>query len=233
VAAVPAPAAAQPATVSHITAAPLARPPVIDGVLGDDEWGASAPVSLLFQTQPGDNAAPSEQTEFRVCFDRDQLYVAIRAWDSGPGGVRGRVARRDDIGADDYVTLQLDTYDDRRRAYVFSFNPLGIQSDGLYNERVSTGRNFDANIDRTWDGVLTSKGAITDDGFVVEAAIPFKSLRLRVERTPFGDCTCSAGSRARRNTYPGGRSRGRSRPCSRRWANCAASPRSAAGPRSI
>lgn len=176
-AAAAAPAAAQTPAAAHVTAAPLARPPVIDGVIGDDEWGAAAPVSLLLQTQPGDNAPPSEQTEFRVGFDRDHLYVAIRAWDSEPGSVRGRVARRDDIGADDYVTLHLDTYNDRRRAYVFSFNPLGIQGDGLYSEGVSTGRNFDGNVDRTWDGVLTSKGTITDDGFVVEVAIPFKSLR--------------------------------------------------------
>lgn len=173
----PVPARADEA-VSDVLAVPrIQTPPVIDGVAGDEEWRAASAAVLAYQTQPGDNAAPTERTEVRLAFDRDHLYVAIQAWDSEPAAVRGRVARRDDIFGDDYVTIHLDTHDDRRRAYVFSFNPLGIQGDGLYNEGVSTGRNFDANVDRTWDGVLTSKGRLTDEGYTIEVAIPFKSLR--------------------------------------------------------
>lgn len=174
--------AALPASAQETISLPVPRiqtPPVIDGVIGEGEWRQAAPLTLDYQTQPGDNVAPSERTEFRVGFDSDHLYVAMRAWDSEPDAVRGRVTRRDDIFGDDYVTVHLDTYNDRRRAYVFSFNPLGIQGDGLYNEGVSTGRNFDANIDRTWDGVIRSKGLITADGYVVEVAIPFKTLRYQ------------------------------------------------------
>ncbi len=162
-----------------LAATRLTAPPVIDGKLGD-EWRSAPPSPLTFQTQPGDNAAPSERTEFRLGYDDTHLYLAIRAWDSDPSAIRGRVTRRDDIFADDYVTVHLDTYDDRRRAYVFSFNPLGIQGDGLYNEGVSTGRNFDGNIDRTWDGVLTSKGLVVEDGYIIEVAIPFNSLRYQL-----------------------------------------------------
>ncbi|HEY7547630.1 MAG TPA: DUF5916 domain-containing protein, partial [Blastocatellia bacterium] len=70
-------------------------------------------------------------------------------------------------------------YDDRRRAYVFYFNPLGIQADGIYTEGASTGRVWDKNIDFSWDGILTSKGRVADDGYVVEAAIPFKTMRFQ------------------------------------------------------
>jgi hypothetical protein len=155
----------------------LTAAPVIDGVLDEKEWQGVAPFELRYQTQPGDNARPSERTEVRVGYTRDHLYLGVRAWDSEPEAMRGRVTRRDDIFGDDYITIHLDTYNDRRRAYVFSFNPLGIQGDGLYNEGVSTGRNWDSNIDRTWDGVLTSAGRLVEDGFVIEAAIPFKTLR--------------------------------------------------------
>lgn len=168
-----------PTTVTIVRAA---TPPAIDGVLGDDEWRNVAPIPLAYQTQPGENADASERTEARFAYDREHLYIAIRAWDSDPSAVRGRVTRRDEIFGDDYVTLHLDTYDDRRRAYVFSFNPLGIQGDGLFTEGQSVGnitRSFDRNIDRTWDAVLTSRGRIVDDGFIVEAAIPFKSLRYQ------------------------------------------------------
>jgi hypothetical protein len=162
---------------STVLAHQMPAAPVIDGVLDEKEWQAITPFDLRYQTQPGDNVSPSERTEVRIGYTRNHLYVAIRAWDSEPGAMRGRVTRRDDIFGDDYITIHLDTYDDRRRAYVFSFNPLGIQGDGLYNEGVSTGRNWDSNIDRTWDGVLTSAGRLVEDGYVIEAAIPFRTLR--------------------------------------------------------
>ncbi len=92
--------------------------------------------------------------------------------------IRGPVSRRDAILDDDFVTVYFDTYDDRRRAYVFSFNPRGVQSDGIYTEGITIGRNFDGNIDRSWDGVLTSVGRIGETGYVVEAAIPFATLRF-------------------------------------------------------
>lgn len=157
---------------------PPMTPPTIDGVIGADEWGDAPAIALEHQTQPGDNVSPSASTEVRFGHDDEYLYVAFIAQDAEQSGIRGRVTRRDDIAGDDYVVLYLDTFDDRRRAYVFWFNPLGIQADGIYTEGVSTGRDYDSNIDRTWDGILVSKGRITDEGFIVEAAIPFRTLRF-------------------------------------------------------
>jgi hypothetical protein len=160
-----------------IITAPRTVTPVIDGIVSAAEWDGAARLTLDHQTQPGDNTAPSQPTEVMVAYGEDHLYVAFIATDD-PAGLRGRVTRRDDIAGDDYVMLYLDTYNDRRRAYVFWFNPLGIQADGIFTEGISTGRNFDGNIDRTWDGVLESKGRITATGYVVEVAIPFKTLRF-------------------------------------------------------
>jgi hypothetical protein len=158
--------------------APLVEsPPVIDGVLAEGEWAAAVRSQLSYQVQPGDNALPSESTLVRLAYDAERLYVAVEAFDSDPGGIRGRLTRRDDLAADDYLRLYLDTYDDRRRAYVFSFNPLGIQADGLYNEGSAVGRDWEDNIDWSWDGVLESKGNVGDAGYVLEIAIPFQSLR--------------------------------------------------------
>jgi hypothetical protein len=167
----------------RITIPRIHVPPVIDGHLAADEWAEAARLWLAYQTQPGDNTPASERTEVLLAYDRDHLYVAIRAFDSSPEDVRARVARRDDIAGDDFVTLYLDTHNDRRRAYVFSFNPFGIQSDGIYIEGTAVGRNWDDNVNRTWDGVLTSRGAPGPDGYVVEAAIPFKTLRYQPAST--------------------------------------------------
>jgi hypothetical protein len=168
---------AEESSAAVLVAPFLERSPVIDGILSEGEWSCAARAELVYQVQPGDNSPPSERTEIHLAYDARHLYLAVAASDSDAEGVRGRITRRDDLAADDYLRLYLDTYDDRRRAYVFSFNPLGIQSDGLYNEGSAVGRDWDDNIDWSWDGVLESKGRANDDGYVVEAAIPFKSLR--------------------------------------------------------
>jgi hypothetical protein len=156
----------------------LAKPPVLDGALGEGEWQGATRAQLLFQVLPGDNVVPTEQTEVFLAADREHLYVAFRCVDSQPSAIRAPVSRRDAIYNDDYVALYLDTYDDRRRAYVFYFNPLGIQADAIITGGTlqSTGSEVE---DLTWDGIYSSKGVLNKEGYVIEAAIPFKSLRFQ------------------------------------------------------
>src|SRR3984893_9856904 len=66
--------------------------------------------------------------------------------------------------------MLLDTFNDHRKAYELDFNPLGIQQDGLWQDPIF-------NEDFNPDFVMESKGALTPDGYTVEIAIPFKSLR--------------------------------------------------------
>jgi hypothetical protein len=142
----------------------------VDGRLDEPQWKAAETLSGFVQIRPGDNAPPSRQTTVLLSWDANALYIGIRAKDD-PAKVRATVARRDDVLADDTVTLYLDTFDDHRRAYVLTFNPLGIQQDGIYTE----GRG----IDYSADLVLESKGTLTADGFTIEAALPLASIRHR------------------------------------------------------
>ncbi len=163
-----------------VCAAAEARPPVvlahctdapdIDGRLEETCWSAAASLDGFVQTKPGDNTPASRKTEVLLAYDARSLYIAIRAADD-PSRVRATVARRDDVLDDDHVVLYLDTFDDRRRAYVLIFNPNGIQQDGIYTE----GREIDYSVDL----VMQSKGLVTGDGYVVEAALPFSSIRHR------------------------------------------------------
>ncbi|HUR98097.1 MAG TPA: sugar-binding protein, partial [Pyrinomonadaceae bacterium] len=143
-------------------------PPVIDGVLNDEVWKSAAVFGDFLQTSPGDNVAPTHPTEFMMAYDSKNLYMAYKI-KQDPSTVRATVARRDNIFNDDYVLVYIDTFNDQRQAYVIFFNPLGIQADGTYTE----GRGEDYSVDL----VMESKGVLTEDGFTIEAAIPFKSLR--------------------------------------------------------
>jgi len=142
--------------------------PLIDGRLDEDIWKRAAIFKDFYQTSPGYNTEPSKPTEVYMLYDERFLYVAFKCWDE-KDKIRATVAKRDNLGNEDNVRVWLDTYDDRRRAYVLWFNPLGIQQDGIYTE----GRGADFSVDI----VMESKGVIEDWGWTVEVKIPFKSLR--------------------------------------------------------
>jgi len=146
------------------------KAPVIDGRLDDDVWKTAAVFKDFYQTSPGDNVAPSKPTETMIGYDARTLYLAFHCFDE-PDKVRATVAKRDDVlnGIEDSIRVLLDTFNDKRKAYVLAFNPFGIQMDGIRTEGV--------NVDFSVDIVMQSKGTLTEDGYVVEVAIPFKSLR--------------------------------------------------------
>jgi hypothetical protein len=146
------------------------KPPVIDGRLDDDAWKQAAVLKDFYQTQPGDNIPPSQATEVLIGYDAKTIYFAFRAHDE-PGKVRATIPKRDQIFDDDYIGLYLDTFNDQRRAYIMFFNPLGVQADGIYTEGGGNNEDYSPDI------VMESKGVVGDDGFTVEVAIPFKSLR--------------------------------------------------------
>jgi len=152
-----------PATIPKVGTAP-----VIDGLLNDSEWQSAALFGEFIQTNPGDNIAPKYPTEFMMAYDAKNLYMAFRV-KQDRNTIRATVARRDNIWNDDYIIMYVDTFNDQRQAYAIGLNPLGIQADGTFTE----GRGEDYSVDI----VMESKGVVTEDGFTIELAIPFKSLR--------------------------------------------------------
>jgi Domain of unknown function (DUF5916)/Carbohydrate family 9 binding domain-like len=144
------------------------KAPVIDGKLDDEIWKRAVVLKDFHQIQPGDNIAPSKPTEVMLGFDAKFLYIAFHCYDE-PDKVRATIPKRDNIWNDDYVGILFDTFNDKRKAYEFDFSPLGIQADGIWTD--GQGEDFNPDI------VMESKGVVTSDGWTVEVAIPFKSLR--------------------------------------------------------
>ena len=134
-----------------------------------------AKVTGFVQRNPHDGESVSEPTEAYLGYDKKNLYVVFVCFDD-PEKVRGRMSRREDIYDDDTVEVMLDTFHDRRRAYAFQSTPLGVQWDAIWSEasREEVSGNFDTSFDTVWD----SRGKVTEEGFVVWLAIPFKSLRF-------------------------------------------------------
>src|SRR5256714_148723 len=144
------------------------KPPTIDGKLDDEIWKSAVVLKDFYQIQPGDNIAPSKPTEVMLGYDSKFIYIAFHCYDE-PDKVRATIPKRDSIFNDDYVGILFDTFNDGRKAYECDFSPLGIQADGIWTD--GQGEDFNPDV------VMESKGLVTSDGWTVEAAIPFKSLR--------------------------------------------------------
>lgn len=150
---------------------PAEGPIHVDGRLDEAAWASAALVDLPYESYPGDNAAAPVSTECRVTYDAQVLYFGCLARDPDPASIRARYADRDVPQEDDYVGLIVDPFQDRRYGYVFRVNPYGVQMDAAFSQ-------VDGDEDAAWDALWTSAGRITADGYVVEAAIPFKALRF-------------------------------------------------------
>ncbi len=150
----------------------------IDGAMDEPVWSEAARLTGFSQYQPVDGRPAEEQTDVLVWYSPDAIYFGIIAHDHDPASIRATVAQRDKLELDDTVTIYLDTFNDRRRAFFFEVNPLGVQQDGVQTEGQPTpGQMYGNSTDKNPDYRFESKGRITDEGYVVEIRIPFKSLR--------------------------------------------------------
>ncbi|HEV8384270.1 MAG TPA: DUF5916 domain-containing protein, partial [Candidatus Acidoferrales bacterium] len=156
------------------------RPPTLEDFLdmkpGPAVEGKLAKVDDFRQTRPSDGKPGTERTEAYLGYDEKNLYIIFIAFDSEPEKLRVRLVNRenwvDQQGAmlDDGVSISIDTFNDRRRGYIFQANAYGVQWDGLYSDT----NGFDQSFDTVWE----SRGKITTQGFIIWVAIPFKSLRF-------------------------------------------------------
>jgi hypothetical protein len=157
-----------------------AMPPQIDGLLDDAAWREAQEISGFKTFIPDFSKDPSERTSAYMAYDAENLYFAFRCHDRTPDRIKASLASRDTIMTDDFVCINLDSFNDQQALYAFYVNPLGIQGDSRFAGNVE---DFSA------DFVWTSAGRIEADGYAVEIAIPFKSIRYagreRVEMAIF------------------------------------------------
>ncbi len=152
----------------------------IDGRLEEDAWARAAVLTDFTQYDPVEGIAATEPTEVRVFYTPDAIYFGVRASDSEPDLILASLGDRDRAAlVDDWIRISLDTFDDRRQAYVFYTNPLGLQADGLWIEGMQRRAGLTVSIDYNPDFIWESNGRVTADGWVAEIKIPYTSLRFR------------------------------------------------------
>jgi hypothetical protein len=163
----PAPAAA---VVLDAIAIPAGMPIVIDGKLTEAVWEQAPAINEFVQRAPAEGSAPSQKTDARIAYDESALYVAVRAHDSEPAKIVGMLTRRDQGSPSDWIKIVVDSFFDRRSAYEFAVNPVGVKTDRYYfNDGAS---------DDSWDAVWDVEVARDSAGWTAEFRIPFSQLRF-------------------------------------------------------
>lgn len=144
-------------------------PPVIDGVLDEAVWQSAAVVDDLHEIQPTEYDEPSEATVVYLLYDDDALYVGARLHDTEPDRITSRILRQGErVFGDDWFSVVIDPFNDRRSGYRFLTNPNGLRQEGIYQNV----RDEEWN----WQGIWYADASIDAEGWVAEIAIPFKSL---------------------------------------------------------
>jgi hypothetical protein len=168
------PCAAGQAAPASLTIPRLERAPTLEDFAemkpSAELEGRLARVEGFVQRVPGDGQPASQPTVAYLGYDEQNLYVIFVCFDREPEKIRARLTARERVTDDDLVEVWLDTFADQRRGYVFVANPYGVQWDGLYTEA----QQFDESFDTLWH----SRGRLTESGYVVWMALPFKSLRF-------------------------------------------------------
>jgi hypothetical protein len=171
------------------------EPPVIDGSLDDPVWQKAPSVSGFKTFVPDFGKDPSERTVGYMAYDAENLYFAFRCHDREPDKIKAAVSNRDTIRPDDWICINLDTFNDQQSLYALYVNPLGIQMDSRYG----SGQE-DFSVDIVW----TSAGRIDSEGYSIELRVPFKSIRYagkaRVEMSIFFERRISR--RSEQVSYP-------------------------------
>lgn len=153
-----------------VTAVRVTTPPRVDGVLDDAVWKLAAPAGDFIQRDPHEGTPASERTEIRVLYDDKALYFGCMFYDSEPGGIVARLARRDDQPETDDASIRIDSFHDHQTGYEFTFSPAGVKVDILQFD--------DANKeDASWDPVWDLQTRVSPEGWCAEIRIPFDILR--------------------------------------------------------
>ena len=151
--------------------------PVLDGVLDDAAWDDALPLDRFLQRDPEVGQPASEGTQVRVVYTAQAIYFGFVCLDRSPDQIVATERRRDqDLSRDDSVAILLDTFLDRRNAFLFRTNALGTQFDALVTDE---GRDINDSWDERWESAAT----VNSEGWVAEIMIPFESLRMRQEES--------------------------------------------------
>ena len=153
--------------------------PLIDGQLDDDAWVFGTVIDDLHQVNPHEFAEPTERSQILVVYTKDALYLAGRFWAREPDKIGAKVLRQGDFSfGEDSFTVMIDPFNNERSGYAFDLTANGVRNQAVYTN--VTGENW------SWQGIWHGATQRTDEGWIAEVEIPFKTLSFDPKNETWG-----------------------------------------------
>lgn len=143
---------------------------VIDGNIGDSAWAAAPLITDFVEWRPsfGRKENDNARTEMRILYDNSNIYVS--GYCHMPAdSISSELIGRDRVGANDFIGILFDTYNDKINGFGYYVTPLGEQYDAKYS---SNGE------DDSWNSVYETQSKILADGWTFEMRIPYSAIRF-------------------------------------------------------
>jgi len=143
-----------------------ARAPKIDGLLTDESWKNIESTGNFIQNLPLEGKPATQQSEIKLLYDNNALYVYARMFDTNPDSILHELGNRDDQNLNtDYFRIGIDPYNLRQDGYVFEVSAAGVQGDSKIS-------------DPTFNAVWESAAMLDSEGWTVEIKIPYSAIRF-------------------------------------------------------
>lgn len=157
----------------------------LDGRLDEAVWERAVPATDFKQSDPENGQPATEDTEIRIVFDENNLYIGAEFFDSDPEGLLANQMIRDgSLESDDSFMWTIDPQFDQRSGYFFEVNPAGSMGDALLVP--ATGGGLGTRQNREWDGIWMAQVETHDAGWTIEVEIPFSTLNFNLDAEAWG-----------------------------------------------
>ena len=144
----------------------------LDGRLDEEFWAKAQPITDFVEAEPNEGGTPADGMEVRFVYDETALWIGARMRSDNGGAIQAPMSRRDNGDQAEYLQIELDTYHDRRTAYMFGVTASGVRLDHFH----PTDNQDD--IDLEFDPVWQAKTSVDDHGWTAEMWLPFSQLRF-------------------------------------------------------
>ena len=146
----------------------------IDGILSEQVWNdENTDVARdFFMVLPADTSLATQPSEVRMTYDEKNIYLSATFYSTIPGPYTVESLRRDFVfGKNDNVLIFIDPFNNQTTGFSFGANAAGAQWDGTMNNG--------SKVDLNWDTKWVSEVIPYEDKWVLEMAVPFKSIRYK------------------------------------------------------
>jgi hypothetical protein len=144
----------------------------LDGRLDDAAWATASPITEFVQAEPVEGAPPADAMEVRFLYDDTALWIGARMHNTSGTPTQAPMSRRDDGEQAEYLHIELDTFLDRRTAYMFGVTASGVRLDHYHPS------DNEDDVDDQFDPVWQARTAAAGDGWTAELWLPFSQLRF-------------------------------------------------------